>query len=63
MTLPDRFKRISERGLKAPVEYQFSWIRYDEPGCYATIKLLLRRTPVHSLILFSYVAGKATNNY
>ena len=28
MTLPDRFKRISERGLKAPVEYQFSWIRY-----------------------------------
>ena len=28
MTLPDRFKKISERGLKAPVEYQFSWIRY-----------------------------------
>jgi hypothetical protein len=28
MALPDRFKRISERGLKAPVEYQFSWIRY-----------------------------------
>ena len=28
MTLPDRFKRISESGLKAPVEYQFSWIRY-----------------------------------
>src|SRR6186713_784355 len=27
MTLPDRFKRISERGLKAPVEFQFSWIR------------------------------------
>jgi len=28
MTLPDRFKKISERGLKTPVEYQFSWIRY-----------------------------------
>jgi hypothetical protein len=28
MTLPDRFKKISERGLKAPMEYQFSWIRY-----------------------------------
>jgi acyl-[acyl-carrier-protein] desaturase len=28
MSLPDRFKKISERGLKAPVEYQFSWIRY-----------------------------------
>jgi acyl-[acyl-carrier-protein] desaturase len=27
MSLPGRFKRISERGLKAPVEYQFSWIR------------------------------------
>jgi acyl-[acyl-carrier-protein] desaturase len=27
MTLPDRFKKISERGLKAPVEYQFSWVR------------------------------------
>lgn len=27
MSLPERFKRISERGLKAPVEYQFSWIR------------------------------------
>ena len=27
MGLPERFKRISERGLKAPVEYQFSWIR------------------------------------
>lgn len=26
MTLPDRFKKISERGLKAPVEYQFNWI-------------------------------------
>ena len=26
MTLPDRFKKISERGLKAPVEYQFSWV-------------------------------------
>jgi acyl-[acyl-carrier-protein] desaturase len=28
MTLPDRFKKISERGLKAPIEYQFSWIKY-----------------------------------
>ena len=28
MTLPDRFKKISERGLKAPVEYQFNWIKY-----------------------------------
>ena len=28
MTLPDRFKKISERGLKAPVEYQFSWIKH-----------------------------------
>lgn len=27
MTLPDRFKKISERGLKAPIEYQFSWIQ------------------------------------
>lgn len=27
MGLPDRFKRISERGLKAPLEYQFSWIK------------------------------------
>ncbi len=27
MTLPDRFKKISERGLKAPVEYQFNWIQ------------------------------------
>ena len=27
MTLPDRFKKISERGLNAPVEYQFSWVR------------------------------------
>ena len=27
MGLPERFKRISERGQKAPVEYQFSWIR------------------------------------
>ena len=26
MSLPERFKKISERGLKAPVEYQFSWI-------------------------------------
>ena len=26
MGLPERFKRISERGLKAPVEYQFNWI-------------------------------------
>ena len=28
MTLPDRFKKISERGLKAPVEFQFNWIKY-----------------------------------
>jgi len=28
MSLPERFKKISERGLKAPVEFQFSWIRY-----------------------------------
>ena len=27
MGLPERFKRISERSQKAPVEYQFSWIR------------------------------------
>jgi acyl-[acyl-carrier-protein] desaturase len=27
MSLPERFKRISERSLKAPVEYQFDWIR------------------------------------
>ncbi len=27
MLLPQRFKKISERGLKAPVEYQFSWIQ------------------------------------
>ena len=27
MELPERFKKISERGLKAPVEYQFSWIQ------------------------------------
>lgn len=27
MTLPDRFKKISERCLKAPVEYQFCWIQ------------------------------------
>jgi acyl-[acyl-carrier-protein] desaturase len=28
MGLPERFKKISERGLKAPVEFQFSWIKY-----------------------------------
>ena len=28
MSLPERFKKISERGLKAPVEFQFSWIKY-----------------------------------
>ena len=27
MALPERFKKISERGLKAPVEYKFNWIR------------------------------------
>ncbi len=27
MALPDRFNRISERSLKAPVDYQFSWIQ------------------------------------
>jgi acyl-[acyl-carrier-protein] desaturase len=27
MSLPERFRRISERSLKAPVEYQFDWIR------------------------------------
>lgn len=26
MSLPERFKKIAERSLKAPVEYQFSWI-------------------------------------
>ncbi len=26
MRLPERYKRISERGLKAPIEYQFNWI-------------------------------------
>ena len=28
MSLPERFKKIAERSLKAPVEYQFSWIKY-----------------------------------
>ena len=28
MSLPERFKKISDRGLKAPVEFQFSWIKY-----------------------------------
>jgi acyl-[acyl-carrier-protein] desaturase len=27
ISLPERFKKISERGLKAPVEYKFNWIR------------------------------------
>ena len=27
MSLPERFKKISERGLKAPVEFEFSWIK------------------------------------
>ncbi len=26
MALPSRFKRISERGLKAPLEYKYNWI-------------------------------------
>ena len=28
MSLPERFKKISDRGLKAPVEFQFNWIKY-----------------------------------
>lgn len=28
MSLPERFKKVAERGLKAPVEYQFNWIKY-----------------------------------
>jgi len=28
MGLPERFKKISDRGLKAPVEFQFNWIKY-----------------------------------
>ncbi len=28
MSLPERFKKIAERSLKAPAEYQFSWIKY-----------------------------------
>jgi len=27
MALPDRFRKISERGIKAPLEYQFNWIK------------------------------------
>jgi acyl-[acyl-carrier-protein] desaturase len=27
MNLPERFKKVSERGLKAPVEFEFSWIK------------------------------------
>ncbi len=27
MALPERFRRISERGLKAPIEYEFNWIK------------------------------------
>lgn len=26
MSLPARFRRISERGLKAPLEYKYNWI-------------------------------------
>jgi len=26
MGLPERFRRIAERGMKAPIEYQFNWI-------------------------------------
>ena len=26
MRLPERYKKISERGIKAPIEYQFNWI-------------------------------------
>ena len=27
MALPERFRRIAERGLKAPIEYEFNWIK------------------------------------
>ncbi|HRH51153.1 MAG TPA: acyl-ACP desaturase [Panacibacter sp.] len=27
MALPERFRRIAERGLKAPLEYEFNWIK------------------------------------
>lgn len=27
MSLPERFRRIAERGLKAPIEYEFNWIK------------------------------------
>jgi acyl-[acyl-carrier-protein] desaturase len=28
MSLPERFKKVSERGLGAPVEYQFNCVKY-----------------------------------
>ncbi len=27
MALPERFRRVAERGLKAPIEYEFNWIK------------------------------------
>ncbi len=27
MALPERFKRVAERSLKAPIEYEFNWIK------------------------------------
>ena len=27
MKLPDRFRRVAERGIKAPLEYEFNWIK------------------------------------
>ena len=27
MTLPERFKRVAERNLKSPIEYEFNWIK------------------------------------
>jgi acyl-[acyl-carrier-protein] desaturase len=27
MALPERFKRVAGRGQKAPLEYQFNWIK------------------------------------
>ena len=27
MALPERFKKVAERRLKAPIEYEFNWIK------------------------------------
>ena len=27
MALPERFMRVAERGVKAPLEYEFNWIK------------------------------------